>query len=247
MIALFLQVSSFNITWRMEVDHSFQYFISLHFLDIVSNAANELYFNVYLNGKPAITRLDLSTVAGGLTAAYFTDFMLNSSMVTEMDPLTVQLGPTGQNVVTKNALLNGIEVFKMNNSVGSLDGEFGVNVKRLSGGVNGTVAAVGFAMMFGAFIGLGAMAVKWKKRPKDWQEKNSFSSWLLPIHARDASFLSGDFFRLEKKPGFLFQHGSRPIFLFCRAAGGYQQLGIHWHSSELVASETCILKPSITG
>ncbi|KAL1558030.1 putative receptor-like protein kinase [Salvia divinorum] len=186
-----VQVPSFNITWRMKVDQSFQYFIRLHFADIVSKAVNELYFNVYLNGRPAITGIDLSTVAGGLTAAYFADFVLNSSMVTELDPLTVQVGPMSQNAGTKNALLNGIEVFKMNNSVGSLDGEFGVNGERLSGGVNGTVAAVGFAMMFGAFIGLGAMAVKWKKRPQDWQERNSFSSWLLPIHAGDASFLSG--------------------------------------------------------
>lgn len=92
---------------------------------------------------------------------------------------------------TKNALLNGIEVFKMNNSVGSLDGEFGVHGERLNGNtVNGTVAAVGFAMMFGAFIGLGAMAVKWKKRPQDWQKSKSFSSWLLPIHAGDSSFMS---------------------------------------------------------
>ncbi|KAG6436228.1 hypothetical protein SASPL_101113 [Salvia splendens] len=186
-----VQVPNFNITWRMKVDKSFQYFIRLHFADIVSKAVNELYFNVYINGRPAITGLDLSTVAGGLSAAYFADFVLNSSMVTGLDPLTVQVGPMSQNAGTKNALLNGIEVFKMNNSVGSLDGEFGVNGERLSGGVNGTVAAVGFAMMFGAFVGLGAMAVKWKKRPQDWQERNSFSSWLLPIHAGDASFLSG--------------------------------------------------------
>ncbi|XP_057783101.1 LOW QUALITY PROTEIN: probable receptor-like protein kinase At2g21480 [Salvia miltiorrhiza] len=187
-----VQVPNFNITWRMKVDKTFQYFIRLHFADIVSKAANELYFNVYLNGRAAITGLDLTTVAGGLSAAYFADFVLNSSMVTGLDPLTVQVGPMSQNVGTRNALLNGIEVFKMNNSVGSLDGEFGVNGERLDGnGVNGTVAAVGFAMMFGAFIGLGAMAMKWKKRPQDWQKRNSFSSWLLPIHAGDASFLSG--------------------------------------------------------
>lgn len=187
-----MQVPSFNITWRMKVDKSFQYFIRLHFADIVSKSVNDLYFNVYLNGRPAITGLDLTTVAGGLSAAYFADFVLNSTMVAGLDPLTVQVGPMNENTGTKNALLNGIEVFKMNNSVGSLDGEFGVNGERLGGNaVNGTVAAVGFAMMFGAFIGLGAMAVKWKKRPQDWQKKNSFSSWLLPIHAGDASFLSG--------------------------------------------------------
>ncbi|KAL0386943.1 UNVERIFIED_CONTAM: putative receptor-like protein kinase [Sesamum radiatum] len=184
-----VQVPSFNITWKLKIDTSFQYLVRLHFADIVSKSVNDLYFNVYINGKSAITGLDLTTVAGGLTSAYFADFVVNSTMVSTLDPLTVQVGPMNENAGTKNALLNGLEVFKMNSSVGSLDGEFGVNA---NGGddVNGTVAAVGFAMMFGAFIGLGAMAVKWKKRPQDWQKRNSFSSWLLPIHAGDSSFMS---------------------------------------------------------
>ncbi|GFQ07158.1 probable receptor-like protein kinase at2g21480 [Phtheirospermum japonicum] len=189
-----VEVPSFNITWKMKIDSSFQYLIRLHFADIVSKSTNDLYFNVYINGKAAITGLDLSTVAGGLTAAYFADFVLNSTMVSDLDQLTVQVGPMiNENAGTKNALLNGLEVLKMNNSVGSLDGEFGVNGKRADGSnntVNGTVAAVGFAMMFGAFIGLGAMAVKWKKRPQDWHKSKSFSSWLLPIHAGDTSFMS---------------------------------------------------------
>ncbi|PIN14031.1 Serine/threonine protein kinase [Handroanthus impetiginosus] len=187
-----VQVPSFNITWKMKIDTSFQYLIRLHFADIVSKSTNDLYFNVYINGKAAITALDLTTVAGGLSAAYFADFVVNSSMVSSFDQLTVQVGPINENAGTKNALLNGIEVLKMNNSVGSLEGEFGVNGNRANGdAVNGTVAAVGFAMMFGAFVGLGAMAVKWKKRPQDWQKRNSFSSWLLPIHAGDTSFMSG--------------------------------------------------------
>ncbi|CAI0377588.1 unnamed protein product [Linum tenue] len=32
--------------------------------------------------------------------------------------------------------------------------------------------------------------MKWHKRPQDWQRRNSFSSWLLPLHAGDSSFLS---------------------------------------------------------
>ncbi|CAL9133757.1 unnamed protein product, partial [Musa textilis] len=50
---------------------------------------------------------------------------------------------------------------KMSNSVGSLDGEFGVDGSRAGGGGNSksVVAAVGFAMMFGAFAGLGAMVM----------------------------------------------------------------------------------------
>ncbi|KAL6514548.1 hypothetical protein OROGR_020127 [Orobanche gracilis] len=188
-----VEVPSFNITWKVKIDSSFQYLIRLHFADIVSKSTNDLYFNVYINGKSAITGLDLSTVAGGLTSAYFADFVLNSTMVSGLNLLTVQVGPMiNENAGTKNALLNGLEVFKMNNSVGSLDGEFGVDGKRADDNttVNKTVAAVGFTMMFGAFMGLGAMAAKWKKRPQDWHKSKSFSSWLLPIHAGDTSFMT---------------------------------------------------------
>ncbi|CAA0831969.1 Probable receptor-like protein kinase [Striga hermonthica] len=186
-----VEVPSFNITWKLNIDSSFQYLVRLHFADIVSKSPNDLYFNVYINGKSAITGLDLSTAADGLTSAYFADFVLNSSMGL-LDPLIVQVGPmSNENAGTKNALLNGLEVLKMNNSVGSLDGEFGVDGQREASAANGTVAAVGFAMMFGAFVGLGAMAMKWKKRPQDWHKSKSFSSWLLPIHAGDtSSFMS---------------------------------------------------------
>ncbi|AQK80100.1 Putative receptor-like protein kinase family protein [Zea mays] len=98
----------------------------------------------------------------------------------------------GQDTGRVDALLNGVEVLKMSNSVGSLDGEFGVDGQKADDGSGGrkAVAAVGFAMMFGAFAGLGAMVVKWYKRPQDWERRESFSSWLLPIHTGQ-SFTSG--------------------------------------------------------
>ncbi|KAI8013893.1 putative receptor-like protein kinase [Camellia lanceoleosa] len=172
---------NFNVTWNLEVDLSYQYLIRMHFCDIVSKSLDDLYFNVYVGGKKAISGLDLSTVTGGLATAYYKDIIVNSSMVST--PLSVQIGPFDQGTGAKNAIINGIEVLKMNNSVNSLGGEYGVDGRTASGVNKGTVAAVGFAMMFGAFVGLGAMAVKWQKRPQDWQKSKSFSSWLLPLHA----------------------------------------------------------------
>lgn len=185
-----VQVPNFNITWKMDIDTAFTYLVRLHFCDIVSKSMNDLYFNVYINGKAGVTGLDLSTLTGSLASAYYTDIVVNSSMVTSLSPLIVQVGPMNENTGTRNALLNGLEVFRVNNSVGSLEGEFGADGKTANGSGKGTVAAVGFAMMFGAFVGLGAMAVKWQKRPQDWQKTKSFSSWLLPLHATDSSFVS---------------------------------------------------------
>ncbi|XVE49002.1 hypothetical protein DITRI_Ditri01bG0046800 [Diplodiscus trichospermus] len=178
---------NFNVTWQFEVDTAFDYMVRMHFCDIVSKALNDLYFNVYINGKMAISGLDLSSLTGGLAVPYYKDIVVNASLFT--NGLTVQIGPLNQDTGVTNAILNGLEVFKMSNSVDSLDGEFGVD-GRVGIANKGAVAAVGFAMMFGAFVGLGAMVIRWKRRPQDWQKRNSFSSWLLPLHAGDSSFIS---------------------------------------------------------
>ncbi|XWS62752.1 hypothetical protein CRYUN_Cryun06bG0037900 [Craigia yunnanensis] len=178
---------NFNVTWQLEVDTAFDYMLRLHFCDIVSKALNDLYFNVYINGKMAISGLDLSSLTGGLAVPYYKDIVVNASLFS--NGLTVQIGPLNQDTGLTNAILNGLEVLKMSNSVDSLDGEFGVD-GRVGIANKGAVAAVGFAMMFGAFVGLGAMVIRWKRRPQDWQKRNSFSSWLLPLHAGDTSFLS---------------------------------------------------------
>lgn len=179
---------NFNVSWKFDVDTSFSYLVRLHFCDIVSKGLNELYFHVYVNGKMAINNLDLSAITGALSTPYYKDIVVNATLMSQ--GLTVQVGPANADGGNANAILNGVEVLKISNTVNSLDGEFGVDGRRASGSNRGTVAAVGFAMMFGAFVGLGAMVIKWHKRPQDWQKRNSFSSWLLPLHAGDNSFMS---------------------------------------------------------
>ncbi|KAK9942614.1 hypothetical protein M0R45_008268 [Rubus argutus] len=183
----------FNVTWNLPAENAFGYLIRLHFCDIVSKALGTLYFNVYINGYMAISDLDLSQTVNGLAIPFYKDIVVNSSLVS--DGLSVQIGPSKLQNSAQDAILNGVEVLKLSNSVNSLDGEFGVDGKEETtssgGGVHkGAVAAVGFGLMFGAFLGLGAMVYKWKKRPQDWQKRNSFSSWLLPVHAGDNSFMS---------------------------------------------------------
>ncbi|XP_010270692.1 PREDICTED: probable receptor-like protein kinase At4g39110 [Nelumbo nucifera] len=181
---------NFNVTWKLDIDPAYGYLIRMHFCDIVSKSLNDLYFNVYLNEKAAISGLDLSAITSNLAVPYYRDFVFNASMLSP-ETLIVQIGPLNDhNTGTVNAILNGLEVLKMSNSVGSLDGEFGVDgTKADDASSKGAVAAVGFAMMFGAFVGLGAMVIKWYKRPQDWEKKNSFSSWLLPLHAGQSTIM----------------------------------------------------------
>ncbi|KAE8716034.1 putative receptor-like protein kinase [Hibiscus syriacus] len=95
---------------------------AMHFCDIVSNAKNELYFSVYINGLMGISRLDLTEKAGDLATAYYTDFVLNASFIMN-DLIMVQVGPIADSDSGKpNAILNGLEVMKMSNITDSFDG-----------------------------------------------------------------------------------------------------------------------------
>ncbi|KAH8510681.1 hypothetical protein H0E87_008281 [Populus deltoides] len=180
------RIQNFNLTWNFVADATFSYVVRMHFCDIVSKSLNDLYFNVYLNGKMAISGLDLSSIKDELAVSYFKDFVVDASLMS--NGLAVEVGPMGDETGTRNAILNGLEVFKMSSKVNSLDGVFGVDGKMLEN--HKAVVYVGFGLMFGAFVGLGAMLLKWHKRPQDWQKRNSFSSWLLPVHAGDHSFMS---------------------------------------------------------
>ncbi|KAK6916603.1 Protein kinase domain [Dillenia turbinata] len=181
---------TFNVTWDFNTTSGFSYLIRLHFCDIVSKSLYQLYFNVFINQQMAVAGMDLSKETMALSTAYYRDIYVDSAVVSEK--LKLQIGPNNDKEGDSNAIINGVEILKMNNQVNSLDGFIGADGKKaVAGGSSKTVvAAVGLAMMFGTFVGLGAMVIKWQKRPQDWQKRNSFSSWLLPIHAGDSSFMS---------------------------------------------------------
>ncbi|KAI5571635.1 hypothetical protein POPTR_011G128000v4 [Populus trichocarpa] len=110
---------NFNITWVFSVNQNFSYFVRAHFCDIVSKALNNLVFNLYINDDIAVESLDLSTFTGGLNVPYYKDFVSNASV--DSDTFTVSIGPdTTSDMI--NAIMNGLEIFKISNEVKSLDG-----------------------------------------------------------------------------------------------------------------------------
>ncbi|XP_057951848.1 probable receptor-like protein kinase At5g61350 [Malania oleifera] len=185
---------NFNLTWKVGVNPSFSYLIRMHFCDIVSKSLNNLYFNVYVNGMMGVLGLDLSTLTGGLAVPYYKDFVLNSSSITN-GLIMVQVGPAS-NIGSglPNAILNGLEVMKMSNLAESLDDLYAIDGtykgSNLGRSTMKIVAGIGLLM------GLTAMALvllvffRWQRRPQDWEKKNSFSSWLLPLHTGQSTFMS---------------------------------------------------------
>ncbi|XP_021809099.1 receptor-like protein kinase THESEUS 1 [Prunus avium] len=112
---------NFNITWVLTVDPNFLYLVRVHFCDIVSKALNSLVFNVFVNSDNVLASLDLSSITGDLGVPYYKDYVSNSSAGT----LTVSVGPDSMADIT-NAILNGLEVMKISNELGSLDGSLSV-------------------------------------------------------------------------------------------------------------------------
>lgn len=182
--------TKFNLTWEMNVDPSFSYLIRMHFCDIVSKSLNELYFNVYVNGIVCVSSLDLSTLTSDLAVPYYKDFVVNASVISN-GTVVVQVGPSS-NVLSSspNAILNGLEIMKLSNLAGSLDGLFS-SAGNLSSGSNKMkiAAVIGLAMGVFVVVLLVMSIIRRQRRPKGWRKQKTFSSW-LPLNASYCSFLS---------------------------------------------------------
>ncbi|KAH6775677.1 protein kinase family protein [Perilla frutescens var. hirtella] len=115
---------NFNITWVLQVDPNFSYFLRVHFCDIVSKSLNSLIFNLYINTDNALGSLDLSNVAGNLDVPYYRDFV--SKVPADANTLTVSVGPDTA-ADFPNAILNGLEIMKISNDAKSLTGSLPVD------------------------------------------------------------------------------------------------------------------------
>ncbi|KAG9128781.1 hypothetical protein Leryth_009544 [Lithospermum erythrorhizon] len=110
--------SNFNVTWEFPVDPDFQYFVRFHFCDIVSTSANQLVFSIYADSWDVYKDLELSSKVFGnnLATPYFMDYVIPS---TNNNILKISIGPSPSSL-DPNAILNGLEIMKIENSVGSL-------------------------------------------------------------------------------------------------------------------------------
>ncbi|KAJ0240358.1 receptor-like protein kinase [Hirschfeldia incana] len=111
--------ANFNVTWEFDVVPGFPYFLRFHFCDIVSVSLNQLYFNLYIDSMLAFQDIDLSIfVDSTLAGAYSMDFVMPTPK--SGDKMRVSIGPSAVHADYPNAIVNGLEIMKMNNSQGQL-------------------------------------------------------------------------------------------------------------------------------
>lgn len=167
--------SNFNVSWEFDVDIGFEYLVRFHFCDIVSASLNELYFNVYIDPWVVVHDLDLSTyLINELAAAYYMDYVTVTAV---SNKLRVSVGPSTVKGAYPNAILNGLEIMKLNNSKGSLSAADAVINSSSKKNVSVMVGTI-----IGAFIALvlaGILFMLFRKRRRLARQRLS-KTW-IPI------------------------------------------------------------------
>lgn len=111
-----------KMIWEFPVVEGYNYLVRLHFCDIASKSLGLLYFNVYVNENLVYKDLDLTTLVYQLAVPFYTDFVVDGR--NHSGVLSVSIGPSNNSMpYVIDGILNGVEIMKMNKSMGILDGE----------------------------------------------------------------------------------------------------------------------------
>ncbi|VVA20793.1 PREDICTED: receptor [Prunus dulcis] len=169
--------SNFNVSWEFTVDPGFQYLVRFHFCDVVSKSLYQLYFNVYLDSLIVARDLDLSTLATNkLAVPYYRDYVTTSAAVS--NKLRISIGPSSLKKAYPNAILNGLEIMKLNNSAGSLSGANSLVPSSNSSSKSNVGVIVGAGV--GSFIAvvLAAILFVLYRRRKRLADQGHSKTWL---------------------------------------------------------------------
>ncbi|KDP33025.1 hypothetical protein JCGZ_13056 [Jatropha curcas] len=108
---------NYNLTWEFQVDSGFTYFVRLHFCEFqptITEDGNRV-FQIYIAGQLAESEADIIYWSGGNRIPVFQDYAVTT--VTrgneKVQNLSIALHPVTNLTVYSDAILNGIEIFKM--------------------------------------------------------------------------------------------------------------------------------------
>ncbi|KAF8010440.1 hypothetical protein BT93_J1158 [Corymbia citriodora subsp. variegata] len=116
---------SYNLTWSVEVDTNFYYLVRLHFCEfqIESNSPSDMLFGIFLDSQLVENRADVIRWGGKGNPVYRDYAVFMSDGQKKRSNLSVTLGALPENITRySDSILNGLEIFKINNSDRNLAG-----------------------------------------------------------------------------------------------------------------------------
>ncbi|WCJ22080.1 Malectin/receptor-like protein kinase family protein [Euphorbia peplus] len=117
---------NYNLSWFFPLEAHFLYLVRLHFCELDQNITkvNQRVFNIYINNETAEDQADIIAWSSGQGIPVYKDYILMFPQVTkQIQDLWLELHPsTDQKPEYYDALLNGVEIFKLSNIGGDLSG-----------------------------------------------------------------------------------------------------------------------------
>ncbi|XP_042515371.1 receptor-like protein kinase ANXUR1 [Macadamia integrifolia] len=115
---------NYNLTWVFQVDANFTYVVRLHFCELSMTKINQRSFEIFINNQTADDAADVIVWAGSKGVPVYKDFAVYvQDTKVEDEELWVALRPAVQlKPEFYDAILNGMEIFKMNGTKGDLAG-----------------------------------------------------------------------------------------------------------------------------
>jgi len=110
----------YNMTWEFPVHSTFTYFVRLHFCQFIPIVLREgdLIFQIYIANQTAELYADIISWAGGNGVPIYKDYevMMHARGIEEVQNLSIALHPSPQSFRFIDAMLNGVEIFKLSKS-----------------------------------------------------------------------------------------------------------------------------------
>ncbi|KAG6743001.1 hypothetical protein POTOM_053945 [Populus tomentosa] len=109
----------YNMTWEFPVHSTFTYFVRLHFCQFIPIISqNDLIFQIYIANQTAELSADIISWADGNGVPIYKDYgvMMHARGIEELQNLSIALHPSPLSSDFSNAMLNGVEIFKLSKS-----------------------------------------------------------------------------------------------------------------------------------
>ncbi|TQD72951.1 hypothetical protein C1H46_041506 [Malus baccata] len=116
---------NYNLTWIFSIDSGFSYLVRLHFCEVAQNITkiNQRVFDIFLNKQTAMAGADVIAWAGGNGIPVYKDYVVFVPNGKPQVDLWLELHPnTSDKPNYDDSILNGVEIFKINDTTGNLGG-----------------------------------------------------------------------------------------------------------------------------